>query len=115
MRTSGTRAMTGGIRRDHSATTTRSAAGDSSDSSGSGALSGSGADARRAALPLPSGLSFSLDSFMKKPPPPFTQIVVVVPGADLYPREIDVYASLLAPRPRAPTPARPRRRRGRAG
>src|SRR5215469_16116821 len=73
MRISGTRALTGGMRRALSATTTRSAAEDSSVSSGSGVLSGSGADARRGAPPLPSGL-FSLDRFITRSP--FTRILV---------------------------------------
>src|SRR5215831_408750 len=65
MRTSGIRAMTGGIRRDHSARTMRSSAGLSSASRGSGALRGSGADAARAWSTLSLATGPSAGSLMR--------------------------------------------------
>src|SRR5215470_17137462 len=84
MRTSGTRAMTGGIRRDHSATATRSAAEDSSVSSGSGALSGSEADAARLGWPFSSGVLPLPGGFIRRS---FASIYQDhFAGKDVYPR-----------------------------
>src|SRR5262245_34624397 len=70
MRTSGIRAMIGGIRRDHSAKTIRSSAADSSVSRGSGRYSGSAAETARTALRLPFGRLPSLAVFMTCAPRP---------------------------------------------
>src|SRR5215469_7172479 len=90
MRTSGTRAMTGGIRLDHSAMATRSAAEDNSVSSGSGALRGSEADALRGGAPLPSGLLLRSAGFILLAPRVcynaiYRSIAVVIAASQLLP------------------------------